>query len=158
MTLDLYKPEYEELWFRRLMLEDEATMSYNHAWGGAIPFPETEWREWYEHWVAQPEGRRFYRYLKAGGDLVGEIAWHCDAERDIYAADVIVYAPFRGKGFGGEGLDLLCRAAAESGIAVLRDDIAIDNPAIGMFLRRGFVEEYRTHEIIMLKKDLKPCD
>ena len=34
------------------------------------------------------------------------------------------------------------------------DDIAIDNPAITLFLRHGFVEEYRTDEIIMLKKEL----
>ena len=156
--LTLYEPRFEDLRFRRRMLEDEATMSYNRAWGGTIPFPETKWREWYGFWVAHPEGERFYRYLKAGGEFVGEIAWRHDAGRDIYLADVIVYAPFRGRGFGGEGLDLLCRAAAESGVDVLRDDIAIDNPAIGMFLRRGFAEEYRTDEIIMLKKDLKPCD
>ena len=154
--LTLYEPKPEDLWFRQRMLEDGATMSYNHAWGGAIPFPESEWREWYGLWVAHPEGKRFYRYLKADGEFVGEIAWHLDAGRGICLADVIIYAPFRGRGFGGEGLDLLCRAAAESGVDVLRDDIAIDNPAIGMFLRRGFAEEYRTDEIIMLKKDLKP--
>ena len=38
---------------------------------------------------------------------------------------------------------------------VLRDDIAIDNPAVGLFLKAGFTEEYRTNEIIMLKKELK---
>ena len=36
----------------------------------------------------------------------------------------------------------------------LHDDIAIDNPAIRLFLKAGFYEEYRTDEIIMLKKDL----
>ena len=50
---------------------------------------------------------------------------------------------------------MLCEAAAENGIAVLHDDIAIDNPAVRLFLENGFTEEYRTDEIIMLKKDLK---
>ena len=36
-----------------------------------------------------------------------------------------------------------------------RDDIAIDNPAARLFLKAGFTEEYRTDEIIMLKKELK---
>lgn len=36
----------------------------------------------------------------------------------------------------------------------LWDDIAIDNPAIRLFLKNGFSEEYRTEEIIMLKKEL----
>ena len=61
---------------------------------------------------------------------------------------------YQGKGYGSEGLRLLCEAAVNHGIDVLHDDIAIDNPAIRMFLKAGFAEEYRTDEIIMLKKNL----
>ena len=32
--------------------------------------------------------------------------------------------------------------------------IAIDNPAISLFLKQGFYEDYRTNEKIVLKKDL----
>ena len=39
-------------------------------------------------------------------------------------------------------------------IKLLYDDIAIDNTAVKMFLKNGFIEEYRTSEIIMLKKEL----
>ena len=67
---------------------------------------------------------------------------------------MIVASEYRGKGYGSEGLRLLCEAAVNHGIDVLRDDIAIDNPAIRMFLKAGFAEEYRTDEIIMLKKNL----
>ena len=52
------------------------------------------------------------------------------------------------------GLDLLCNAAKQNGVKLLYDDIAIDNPAITMFLKNGFMEEYRTHKFIMLKKEL----
>ena len=51
-------------------------------------------------------------------------------------------------------LDLLCTAAKENGITVLYDDIAIDNPAVKLFLKHGFKEESRTDEKIILKKEL----
>ena len=69
-------------------------------------------------------------------------------------ADVIVYAPYRKMGYGSIGLNLLCDAAKQNGIKQLYDDIAIDNPSVMMFLKNGFVEECRTSEIIMLKKEL----
>ena len=36
--IELYKPTIDDLWFRERFLADEATMSYNHAWGGTNPF------------------------------------------------------------------------------------------------------------------------
>ena len=153
--MTLHEPKYEELRFRQAMLADPETMAYNHAWGGTIDFPEDRWASWYDRWVANPEGKRFYRYLrKDSGDFVGEVAFHLDEERQIHLADVIVCAPFRGQGFGGQGLRLLCEAARERGVGALYDDIAIDNTAVSLFLKNGFEEEYRTDEIIMLKKTL----
>ena len=152
----LYTPKKEDLWFRKLFMADEETMSYNHNWGGTIPFPEEQWQDWYDYWIANPEGERLYRYVKdeSTGEFVGEIAYHYDEEEQKSIADVIVHAKYRGKGFGEQGLLLLCEAAKEHGIAVLYDNIAIDNPAIKLFLKVGFYEEYRTDEIIMLKKEL----
>ncbi len=152
-----YKPEPEDLWFRQKFMADEATMSYNYAWGGTIPFPESEWESWYDHWLVHHENKRFYRYLQdpETGVFAGEMAYHYDKERDIWVADIIIAAEYRGRGYGAEGLRFLCEAAAKNGITELRDDIAIDNPAIRMFLKAGFAEEYRTDEIIMLKKDLR---
>ena len=152
--LELYRPALPDLWFRQAFLADPETMSYNHAWGRTIQFPESAWAEWYARWVKRPAGRRYYRYLRAGEHFVGEIAWHWDAERQLHIADVIIAAKYRGRGYGRAGLRLLCEAAREAGIAQLYDDIAIDNPAISLFLSEGFVEEYRTNEIIMLKKAL----
>ncbi len=154
-NITLYTPSLEDLWFRQKMMEDPETMSYNHAWGGTIPFPKEEWHDWYDFWIVNHENKRHYRYLKGNnGCFIGEIAYHYDSDRNLYVADVIVYAPYRGKGYGGIGLDLLCSAAKQNGVKILYDDIAIDNPAITMFLKRGFIEEYRTSEIIMLKKEL----
>ncbi len=152
----LYKPELEDMWFRQRFMADEKTMSYNRAWGGTIPFPEDKWEEWYDRWLIHHDDKRFYRYLQdpETKSFVGEIAYHYDDARRIYLADVIVAFEYRGKGYGGEGLRLLCGAAKQNGVDTLRDDIAVGNPAIGLFLKAGFIEEYRTDEIIMLKKEL----
>lgn len=154
--LKLVIPELEELSFRQTLLADEDTMSYNHAWGGTIEWPEREWEDWYDHWIAEPEDKRFYRYLldENIGEYVGEIAYHFDDGRGIHVADVIILAKFRGRGYGSIGLDLLCSSAKANGVDILYDDIAIDNPAITMFLKNGFTEDYRTSEVIMLKKVL----
>ena len=149
----LYKPKQEDLWFRKALIGDGETMSYNHHWGGAISFPEEDWAGWYDHWIVHAGKERFYRYLVNENDeFVGEIAYHLDGEH--YIANIIVGFSTRNRGYGREGLSLLCLAAKENGIQELYDDIAIDNPAISLFLKFGFVEEYRTEEIIMLKKDL----
>ena len=156
----LHEPTLSELWFREKFMGDPETMSYNHAWGGVIPFPREQWASWYERWLVRHEGKRFYRYLKDAetGLFVGEIAYHLDEGRNIWLADVIVAAEYRGRGYGREGLRLLCRAAAERGIETLYDDIALDNPAVRMFLQAGFTEEYRTEEVIMLKKELRAAE
>ena len=152
--LTLYRPKLPDLWFRQALLADGETMSYNRAWGGTIAFPENDWADWYDYWVARPDGKRFYRYLADGGLFVGEVAYHYDPELDGMVADVIVYAPARGKGYGREGLRLLSAAAKESGVGALWDDLAIDNPALDLFLSEGFSEKYRTNEKIFLKKTL----
>ncbi len=152
----LIQPELKDLWFREKFMADPATMSYNRAWGGTIPFPESRWAEWYTHWVIRHENKRFYRYLQdtENGLFVGEAAYHYDKAEKIWLADVIVAAEYRGRGFGRAGLDLLCEAAKENGIDVLWDNIAADNPAVSLFLKAGFTEAYRTDEFIMLKKVL----
>ena len=155
IMLTLYEPNYEDLWFRQMMLADEDTMSYNHAWGGTIPWPEDKWSGWYDYWITCHEGKRYYRYLKnKDGQFVGEIAYHYDAEIQHEIANVMIYSKYRKNGYGSEALDLLCSMAKNNGISVLYDDIAIDNPAITLFLKHGFVEKYRTEEKIVLKKEL----
>ena len=153
--ITLYTPSLEDLWFRQKMMADEETMSYNHAWGGTIPFPKETWHGWYDFWIVKHENKRYYRYLKDSGDhFIGEVAYHFDSDKNIYLADVIVYAPYRKMGYGSIGLNLLCDAAKQNGIKQLYDDIAIDNPSVTMFFKNGFVEEYRTSKIVMLKKEL----
>lgn len=151
--IKIYLPQKEDLWFRKLFLSDEETMSYNKAWGGAIDFAEDRWNDWYKYWVLDDEGERYYRYLiNESNDFVGEIAYHYDGTH--YIASIIIYSKYRHNGYGKEGLKLLCQVAKENGINEIYDDIGIDNSAIKLFIDFGFNEVYRTDEIIMLKKEL----
>lgn len=151
-----YQPKPDELWFRESLLADPDTMSYNNAWGGTIPFPEEEWDAWYQYWIGEPEGRRFYRYLLDGETqaFVGEIAFHLDEERNLPICDVIILAKYRNRGFGSEGIRLLCEAAKERGITVLYDDIAADNPSWKLFLKNGFEIAWQNNEVVMVRKTL----
>ncbi len=79
--LELYIPKLSELWFKQKMLEDPATMSYNQGYGGTIAFPEERWDGWYQRWIQQCDGIRYYRYLRDGNDFVGEIAFHLEGGR-----------------------------------------------------------------------------
>ena len=152
--LELVIPTVEDMWFREMLLADEKTMAYNHAWGGTIPFPKEKWQSWYQHWIVDHENLRYYRYLKNENAFVGEIAYHYDPEYDGYIANIIIFSEYRGRGYGAKGLKMLCLAAKENQIPVLYDDIAIDNSAINMFFKEGFLEEYRTAEKVILKKEL----
>ena len=73
--IEIYKPKLEELWFRKKMLSDNITMSYNHSWGGTIDFSEDKWNGWYDWWIINNGSKRFYRYLKDNENFVGEVSY-----------------------------------------------------------------------------------
>ena len=154
--IEIHKPEPEELWFRESLMADEDTMSFNHAWGGPIPFPKTKWAQWYHAWTEGSEYHRYYRYLlnQETGAYVGEISYHFDTQRNIHLCDVIVLAKYRNKGFGTKGIQLLCNAAKENGVTALYDDIAADNPSVSLFLKSGFTIDYQNDDVVMVKKVL----
>ena len=100
-------------------------MAFNHAYGGVIGFPPDRWADWYARWVDCQTGERFYRYLKDVERyiLVGEVSYHLDGELGGFICDVIVPASLRGRGYGAQGLALLCGAARANGVARLYDDL-----------------------------------
>lgn len=155
-AMELVKPTLEELNFRQSLLADAGTMSYNHAYGGIIDFPESRWKSWHQKWIGAEDPHYFYRYLysRALDTCVGEAAWHYEAETGRYLCDVIVHAKYRGRGFGTSALNLLCSAAKENGIHELYDEILLDNPSVHLFLKNGFREVERTEEAYIVKREL----
>lgn len=155
-NLTLHRPELVELDFRQWLLSDPDTMAYNHAYGGAVPFPPERWADWHDRWVGGESGERFYRYLRRelDGVFVGEAAYHYDGELDMFLCDVLVAAKYRGRGYGRQGLALLCAAAKENGLTRLCDNIAADNPSVTLFFQAGFRERLRNDEYILVEKEL----
>ena len=152
--IELYKPVIKDLWFKQKMLSDEQTMSYNKACGGTIHFPEERWEEWYERWILNHEQKRFYRYIKVNNRFVGEVSYHFDEIKAIYMVDVLIYNPYRYKGYGREALVEICHIAKGNGINELFDEIAIENSSINMFLKNGFEEVAREKEYVQIKMKL----
>jgi RimJ/RimL family protein N-acetyltransferase len=150
--IELYKPGVEELWFKQKMLADEQTMSFNKAYGGTIHFPRERWEAWYDRWIVNHEQKRFYRYIRKNDNFVGEAAYHFDEYKQMYLVDILVYAPYRNQGYGHEALTEICKIAKENQIQELFDEIAIDNSAINMFLKCGFVEVIRNEKYILIKR------
>lgn len=155
-TITLYRPALEELSFRQSLLSDPDTMAYNRAWGGTIDFPQERWADWYQRWLEDNSGARFYRYLYDPqlDTFVGEAAYHLDEELGGYICDVIVSARYRGRGYGTQGLSLLCQAAKANGVSRLLDNIAADNPSVSLFRKAGFREIGRNETYVMVAKDL----
>ena len=141
--LVLYRPRLEELSWREKWLGDSPTMSYNHAFGGTIAFPRERWTD-------------FYRYLQMedSGEFVGNVSYHYDEEFQGHICEVLVAARYRGRGFGRQGLALLCAAARANGVKRLMDNIALDNPSVELFRRMGFQERLRTEEYVLMEKEL----
>ena len=125
----LHKPKFQELSFREEYMKDENTMSYNNKYGGAIGFPKSIWKEWYERWILDESGKHFYRYLLdiSNHRFVGDIAYYLDESQNIYICSVVICDKFRGKGYGTQGLKLLFQSAKDNGIKYLYDNIDIDN-------------------------------
>lgn len=109
------------------MLSDPATMAYNAPWfppDGCIPHPEEEWAALCENWIGR-EPERFYAYLRrtSDGSFVGDVNFHYAPERDWWDMGIVIYAPERGKGYGKEGLRLLCdRAFRVAGVSRLHNE------------------------------------
>lgn len=154
--VSLYIPKLEELKFRQDLLADEQTMSYNAKWGGTLDFPKERWQDWYNRWIASSTDGRIYAYLYSSREkaFVGEVACHFDEDSSHWLADVIVHNRFRRKGYGTQGLKLLCERCRQAGIKTLYDDIAWDNPSVALFFNNGFEKAEETEKVILVKKDL----
>ena len=114
----LYKPNIDDLWFRKKILADDLTMSFNIGYGGTIKFNNDKWHSWYNKWILNHNDKRFYRYIKdtEKNIFVGEAAYYYDAEQEVFMVSIIIYAPYRMKGYGKKALDLICKKAKENGI------------------------------------------
>ena len=149
--LELYIPALDDLWFRQQMMSDPETMSYNANWDlafdgyhkdtGCIDFPETKWADWYGYWVGN-EPERFYAYIKrfSDGAWIGEINFFYTPGHDWWDMGIVIFAPYRGKGYSVPALRLmLAHAFKNGGVTRLHNYFEIDRPAaLAIHMEAGF--------------------
>lgn len=152
MELELYIPKLDDLWFYQKMMADPATMSYNAGWDvsydgyhpdtGCIDFPKEGWADWYADWVAGREPERFYAYIcrKSDGAWIGDVNFHYTQSEDWRDLGVVIYAPYRGRGYGLPALELLLRRAfVHNSIPKLHNSFEETRaPGLAIHLRAGF--------------------
>lgn len=123
--LALYVPRLEELGYRKQLMQDPDTMSYNkgydldfagyHRDTGCIDFPETEWADWHTYFVGQ-EPKRYYAYVMRleDGAFVGEVNLHQSGAHPWYEMGIVLEAKYRGHGYAAEAMRLLLAHAFEA--------------------------------------------
>lgn len=119
--LILKVPKIEELNYRKEILSDKNTMSYNRGYEefqgynpitGCIDFNEGKWSEWFSKWITQNKERYYAYVFKFDEDIpVGEVALHYDEAEKGYCVSIIVEHKYRGKGYSEEALRLLLDVA-----------------------------------------------
>ena len=157
--VELYIPKLEDLWFYQKMMSDPETMSYNDPWGGCIDYPDEVLPDWYSCWVGQ-EPQRFYAYIKRTSDgvWIGDVNFHYTPEKDWWDMGIVIYAPYRGKGYSVSALRLLLDQAFRiCGISRLHNDFETTRDAAWAIHRKvGFKEmgvEDGILQLILTKED-----
>lgn len=113
----LHVPELSELWYRKQLMSDLETMSYNKGYDeyegydketGCIEFPKEDWNAWYDYFINR-EPQRFYAYVvrKSDGAFIGEVNLHKSDENDWHEMGIVIEAKYRGQGYSTEALKLL---------------------------------------------------
>ncbi len=151
MNLKLLIPTYEQMSYRKQLLEDPATMDYNkgynldfegyHKETGCFDFPESEWRNWYDAWIGvEPERYYAYIYDEDKDVFVGDVCLHYDEKMNSYGIGIVIEGKYRGKGYSKEGLKLLMdKAFRELDVKSVYDDFEVDRvAAYNLFINFGF--------------------
>jgi len=146
----LHIPNGDELEYRRFLIADEETMTYNIGYGdnggGTYHHTPEQALKWLEYWNS--EGN-FYAYVARASDdvFVGEVSIHFPAdygypkEKGVGWIGVVIEGKQRRKGYGEAALRLLVEYAFNTlHLRRLLDDIPADRNegALRVFDRVGF--------------------
>ena len=148
--LHLHVPTFDELWYRKQLMEDPATMDYNRGYElcfdgydpetGCIAFPEVEWRDWYDYYIGR-EPDRFYAYIvRDDGTFLGDVNVHRSDGHPWNEMGIVIEAKYRGQGYAAPALRLLLQHAFEvmQADAVHNDFEDLRDAAVRAHLSAGF--------------------
>lgn len=116
--LHLHIPSFEELVYRKKILAQPTTMSYNRGYNlelnnynnetGCIDFRKEYWMDWFFRWINSTPDRYYAYVIKSHENIpIGEVALRYDDEEKGYCVNIIIEAKYRGKGYSEEALRLL---------------------------------------------------
>lgn len=89
--------------------------------------PDEALADWYDEWVGK-EPERFYAYIKRSSDgaWIGDVNFHYTPEKDWWDMGIVIYAPFRGKGYAVPALKLMLdHAFRVCGISRIHNDFEV---------------------------------
>lgn len=164
--ITLYVPKMDELWFRKQLLEDPETMSYNkgyelasphyHKENGCIDFPKESWAAWAKRFLNQ-EPMRFYAYILRVEDqtFLGEVNLHRNDEGDWYDMGIVLHAQYRGHGYAYTALQLLLEYAFDHlhAQAVHNDFESTRKAALRIHQAAGFTILHEDKGLLTLRID-----
>ena len=152
--LKLHTPTENELEYRRQLIADETTMSYNAGYGdnGGCTYHQTDMqvRQWYQSW--NKDNEHFYAYIVRTQDntYIGEVNAHKGSSVDWYEMGIVLEAKYRGLGYAVEALNLLLKYVFETlGAKSVHNDFEeTRTAAVRTHLSAGFTE-YAKHDGII---------
>jgi len=162
--LALHIPNDNDLAYRRFLIADEDTMSYNKGFGdngcGTYHHTPEQALKWWNYWNS--EGN-FYAYVIRVSDsvLVGEVNVHFSAEQGypkengVGLIGVTIEGKHRRKGYGEAALRLLVDYAFNTlHLNELLDDIPLEREsALRIFERVGFIRDDKTGVMRITRAD-----
>ncbi len=161
--LYLYVPSLDDLWYRKRIMSDPDTMSYNKGYNleidgydnrtGCIEFPEYNWRGWFNKFIGN-EPDRYYAYIVRSEDnaFIGEVCAYKSSANSWHEIGIVLEAMYRCMGYAEEALKLLLEHAFEEmGVETIHNYFeATRTAAVRTHLSVGFFEYKRENNIIEL--------
>lgn len=155
--IELHIPKGNELKYRRHLISDKETMSYNIGYGddstGCYYQSIEQVQEWYKNWNNGTDNYYAYIIRKEDNIPIGEVDIHWSGYCQKYIIGIVIEAKYRGKGYSEKALSLLCDVAFnELNLDKIYDDFpATRTAAEKVFSKIGFIRE--DDEFVVLTKE-----
>lgn len=153
----LHMPKENELEYRKYLISNKETMSYNIGYGdnGTGCYYQTieQVRDWYKNWNNTTDNYYAYIIRKEDKTPIGEVDIHWSGYCQKHIIGIVIEDKYRGKGYAEEALNLLCDVAFnELKLDKIYDDFpATRTAAEKVFAKVGFVRE--NDEFVALTKE-----
>lgn len=155
--IELYIPTENELAYRRYLISDKETMSYNIGYGddgtGCYYQNIEQVCDWYKNWNNGTDNYYAYIIRKEDNMPIGEVDIHWSGYCKKHIIGIVIEAKYRSKGYAEEALNLLCDVAFNKlKLDKIYDDFPVTRiVAEKVFFKVGFIR--KNEEFVVLTKE-----